>query len=482
MAQQEHDAQKGEEQKPLEPTPANAPENAQNSDPESVDTTPTDSLPDETPAAEAPVAGESTDTPVDSEPATEVTEQLDEMTEETPVSISGGVEEDPVILDKAYAIAEAAADHEKAEPTGDSLAAVTGVDDPGAESVNAGLSSSSSPEETPVSISGTTEEINKDTEQAYDLVEATAAPSATDEEEADEDDTTASTDDEEDDHDETDDSDDVDYSQLSKEELIGALQNEVEALSAANVGAGRFKKSDAMIKEIRPVLDQMKRNEWESAHQKYIAETGSEEGFEFKYDENTRQIEELIKEIRSKKKAYFQNLEKSKDQNFNQKTELLQRLRELVDNDESHETGAADMKSSWEEFKKIQEEWKQAGNVSSPHNGTLWATYNALIDRYFSNRNIYFELKELDRKRNAELKADLCEKIENLVATLGDRPMSREILNEGNQIFEDYKHVGPAPRDEQEVLWQRFKKSLDALYDARRAQYEDQKKTMVEVY
>ncbi len=485
MAQQEHDAQKGEEQKPLQPTPANAPENAQISDSESADMTPADSLTTETPAeetpqAETPVGEEDTTIPTESEPATEVTEELAEMTEETPVSISGGVEEDPVILEKAYAIAEAAADHEKTEPSGDSLAAVTGVDDPRAESVNAGLSSSSSPEETPVSIPETTEETNKDTEQAYDLVEATAAPMASGEDDSD--DTTASTDDEDDDHDEADDSDDVDYSQLSKEELIVTLQNEVEALSGATVGAGRFKKSDAMIKEIRPVIDQMKRNEWESAHQKYIAETGSEEGFEFKYDESTRQIEELIKDIRSRKKAYFQNLEKSKDQNFNQKTELLQRLRELVDNDESHETGAADMKSSWEEFKKIQEEWKQAGNVSSPHNGTLWATYNALIDRYFSNRNIYFELKELDRKRNAELKADLCEKIENLVATLGDRPMSREVLNEGNQIFEDYKHVGPAPREEQEVLWQRFKKSLDALYDARRAQYEDQKKTMVEVY
>jgi hypothetical protein len=37
-------------------------------------------------------------------------------------------------------------------------------------------------------------------------------------------------------------------------------------------------------------------------------------------------------------------------------------MRGLVDGDESHETGAADMKSSWEEFKKIQEEWKTAGN------------------------------------------------------------------------------------------------------------------------
>ena len=140
------------------------------------------------------------------------------------------------------------------------------------------------------------------------------------------------------------------------------------------------------------------------------------------------------------------------------------------------------MKSSWEEFKKIQEEWRAAGNIASPHNGTLWATYNALIDRYFSNRNIYFELKELDRRRNAELKAELCKKVEDLVKSLETRPMTREILAEANHIFEDYKHLGPAPKEEQEKLWQRFKVALDHLYDAQRGQFAEQKKSMQENY
>ncbi|TDB67140.1 DUF349 domain-containing protein [Arundinibacter roseus] len=287
---------------------------------------------------------------------------------------------------------------------------------------------------------------------------------------------------EEEDADEGDSGEEVDYSQLSKEELTAVLQKELEAISVATVAAGRFKKSDALIKEVRPVLDQLKQSEWNAAKEAYVADSGSEDGFEYKHEAGTKAIEDLIKEIRAKKNAFFQALEKNKDQNFNKKTELLQRLRELVDKDESHETDAADMKSSWEEFKKIQEEWKSAGNISSPHNGTLWATYNALIDRYFSNRNIYFELKELDRKRNSELKIELCEKVETLVGSLENRGMSREILQEANQIFEEYKHVGPAPREEQEQLWQRFKKSLDTLYDARRRQYEIQKKAMSEVY
>jgi hypothetical protein len=275
---------------------------------------------------------------------------------------------------------------------------------------------------------------------------------------------------------------DVDYSQLSKEQLVKLLENELSVIQSDGSKPALLKKAEALVKEIRPVLDQIKLKERESALTTFIAETGGEDGFEYKYDAETQKIDSLSREIRGLKNSYYQGQEKEKEKNFNVKTALLQRLRTLLDDEGSRETDASGLKSSWEEFKKIQDEWKLAGNIASPHNGTLWATYNALIDRYFSNRNIYFELKELDRRRNAELKAELCEKVEELGKSLENRPMTREILNEANHIFEDYKHLGPAPKEEQEKLWQRFKEALDVLYDAQRGQFADQKKSMQENY
>jgi len=275
---------------------------------------------------------------------------------------------------------------------------------------------------------------------------------------------------------------DVDYSQLSKEQLVKLLENELSVIQSDGSKPALLKKAESLVKEIRPVLDQIKLKERESALSTFIAETGGEDGFEYKYDAETQKIDSLSREIRGLKNSYYQGQEKEKEKNFNVKTALLQRLRTLLDDEGSRETDASGLKSSWEEFKKIQDEWKLAGNIASPHNGTLWATYNALIDRYFSNRNIYFELKELDRRRNAELKAELCEKVEELGKSLESRPMTREILNEANHIFEDYKHLGPAPKEEQEKLWQRFKEALDVLYDAQRGQFADQKKSMQENY
>ncbi|MCF0050664.1 DUF349 domain-containing protein [Dyadobacter chenwenxiniae] len=275
---------------------------------------------------------------------------------------------------------------------------------------------------------------------------------------------------------------DVDYSQLSKEQLVNILENELASITAEGSKPAALKKAESVAREIRPVLDSIKHKEKETALAAFVAENGGEEGFEYKYDADTQKIDALSREIRGLKNSYYQGQEKEKEKNFNVKTALLQRLRTLLEDEGSKETDASGLKSSWEEFKKIQEEWKQAGNIASPHNGTLWATYNALIDRYFSNRNIYFELKELDRRRNAELKAELCEKVEELGKSLENRPMTREILNEANHIFEDYKHLGPAPKEDQEKLWQRFKEALDVLYNAQRGQFAEQKKSMQENY
>ena len=275
---------------------------------------------------------------------------------------------------------------------------------------------------------------------------------------------------------------DVDYSQLSKEQLVNLLENELSLINSEGVKPSLLKKAEALAREIRPVLDHIKQTDRETALKAFVADSGSEDGFEFKYDAETQKIDALSREIRGLKNTYYQSVEKEKEKNFTVKTSLLQRLRTLLEDEGTRETDASGMKTSWEEFKKIQEEWKSAGNISSPHNGTLWATYNALIDRYFSNRNIYFELKELDRRRNADLKAELCEKVEELVKSLEARPMTREILAEANHIFEEYKHLGPAPKEEQEKLWQRFKVALDHLYDAQRGQFAEQKKSMQENY
>ncbi|MEZ0538660.1 DUF349 domain-containing protein [Fibrella arboris] len=271
----------------------------------------------------------------------------------------------------------------------------------------------------------------------------------------------------------------VDYSNYTKQELVTLLDQTLNSLKAETVAPGLFRQADDVLKQSKPVMDQLKRTERQAALAKYVDETGSEEGFQFRTDDLAIRYEDLYKQIKSQKNTYFQTLDKAKDSNFNAKTDLLRRLRELVESDESN---AGDAKTSWNGFKAIQDEWKAAGNINSPHNATLWATYHALVDRYYSNRNIYFELKELDRKKNAAQKAEVIDKVEAIVKASAEKEVTRQTIDEANALFEEYKHIGPAPKAEQEVLWQRMKVALDALYEKRRGQNEENRKESSQLY
>ncbi len=271
----------------------------------------------------------------------------------------------------------------------------------------------------------------------------------------------------------------ADYSQYSKQDLVALLDQTLAGLNVEPVTPALFRQADDVIKQSKPVMDQLKRAERQAALAKYTEETGAEEGFQFRTDDLALRYEDIYKQIRAQKNTYFQSLDKAKDSNFSAKTDLLRRLRELVESDESN---AGDAKTSWNSFKAIQDEWKAAGNINSPHNATLWATYHALVDRYYSNRNIYFELKELDRKKNTAQKTEVIEKVEAMVLAYAEKDVTRQTIDEANVLFDEYKHIGPAPKAEQEVLWQRMKTALDVLYDKRRGRTEETRKESSQLY
>lgn len=251
---------------------------------------------------------------------------------------------------------------------------------------------------------------------------------------------------EDDDHEDEDQQ--VDYSNYSKKQLVEVL--------AALTKEDNINKIERVLKEVKPHYDELRNAEREKALEKFIAEGGDEADFAYKPDELDIKFDAdygLLKERRSK---HFASIEKQKDDNLAAKNQLLEQLRKLVDDEETT--------ASLDELKKIQSDWKKIGQVPAGQVKTLWANYNALLDRFYDNRSIYFELKELDRKKNLEAKLELCERAEKLQ----EETNLKNAIKELNELHEEFRHIGPVPQEDQEALWQRFKAASDALYDRRR--------------
>lgn len=272
----------------------------------------------------------------------------------------------------------------------------------------------------------------------------------------------------------------VDYSGFEKKDFVSTLEKLLTEVKE-NPSTGVFRRSEDTLKEIRPLFEQIKSTEKAEALAKFKeSNEGAEEGFEFKFDAEVEAFDKFFKALKEERSKYFQSIEKEKDKNFTQKTDLINRLRTLVEGEDSNDP--AHIKTGFNEFKKIQDDWKAAGNVNSPHNNTLWQTYHALVDRFYSNRSIYFELLELDRKRNLQQKIDLCTKIEKISEIAKTDNVTGKMLDEAVAAFEEYKHVGPAPKEENELIWQRVKDALDVIYGKRREQGEASKAEAEQVF
>ncbi len=251
----------------------------------------------------------------------------------------------------------------------------------------------------------------------------------------------------------------LDFDHATKDEVIAKIR---EVKNEDNI---RF--LDRVLKAIKPRFDELYEVSKNEALQKFVSDGNEADSFEYHGDEIDKEFFTLYGQLRAKRNKHYKDLESQKESNLKQKENLLEDLRKIVDGEESA--------SSINSVRELQSEWKKIGPVPGAQNKTLWANYNALLDRYYDNRSIYFELKDLDRKKNLKLKEELCEKAEAL-NSLEDM---KSAIIQLNELHDEYKHVGPVPKDDQEPLWQRFKAASDAIY-AKRKDYFDELKVEFE--
>lgn len=251
-------------------------------------------------------------------------------------------------------------------------------------------------------------------------------------------------------HDKSGELDDVsetpDFQSFAKKDFVAYIK---ELTKTDNV-----KQLDSVLKEIKPLFDELRDRARQEALKRFIEGGGQQDDFEFRADEHDIAFDANYKLIRDKRNAYYKNLEDQKNENLRKKTQLLEQLRTLVDGEDSD--------TAFRTFKEIQHQWKLIGPVAQAQAKTTWANYNALVDRFYDNRSIYFELKELDRKKNLELKYDLCARAEKINAT-----NLNAAVRELNELHYEFKHIGPVPIEVKEVVWQRFKTASDAIYHKR---------------
>ena len=160
-------------------------------------------------------------------------------------------------------------------------------------------------------------------------------------------------------------------------------------------------------------------------------------------------------------KIFLEELEKQKTNNLEAKKIILEELKALIDSEES-------LKKTYDEFKELQDRWKDIGMVPKNEVNNLWQNYHFYVEKFFDKVKINKELRDLDLKKNLESKIELCEKAEELL-------LETSILKSFKQLqkyHQQWKEIGPTPQDKKDEIWDRFKNATDKINELRREHYE----------
>ncbi|HEY4651825.1 MAG TPA: DUF349 domain-containing protein [Pontibacter sp.] len=252
---------------------------------------------------------------------------------------------------------------------------------------------------------------------------------------------------EEDDH--------TDYSQLSTDELRAHL--------ATTLKSSDSRKRHRTINELQRLYDQRFQAERAEALDRFKQEGGTDEDFDYHTSQEHQNLEKLLTAYRDARYQERQQTEEQRQRNLERKQELLGRLRELVE--------SAETKSSSDELKKLQGEWKSIGPVPAGEAQQLWDSYHALLDIFYNNRSIFFELKELDRKRNLDAKLQLIERAE----ALANEQSINKALEELRHLHEEWKNIGPVPNDQRDPIWERFIQASEQVHTRRKTYQEERR-------
>ena len=100
----------------------------------------------------------------------------------------------------------------------------------------------------------------------------------------------------------------VDYSSYTRQQFAELLKD----LSRDD----NFKKVDGILREVKPLYDELKDKERAEALDKFLKDGGTAEDFEFKGDEHDVVFEANLKLIRDRKTAYYKQQEERKAENL----------------------------------------------------------------------------------------------------------------------------------------------------------------------
>ncbi len=248
----------------------------------------------------------------------------------------------------------------------------------------------------------------------------------------------------------------VDYSKHSQVELVNALRDLLDENKGEEI--------KHEVETIKAIFYKNLNDNIETAKKKFIEEGGAEEDFKPEQDPYENDIKELLKRYRYIRIEHNKSLDIKKEENLKKKYEVIEKIKGLINNEES-------INKTFNDFRDLQREWREIGVVPQAKMKNLWDTYHFHVENFYDYIKINRELRDLDLKKNLEAKISLCEKAEELLV----EPSVLKAFDTLQKYHERWREIGPVPREQKDDIWERFKSATAKINKKHQEFYETRK-------
>ncbi|MDX1462449.1 MAG: DUF349 domain-containing protein [Marinirhabdus sp.] len=301
---------------------------------------------------------------------------------------------------------------------------------------------------------------SKTTSEEKESQEGKKAPEKNDMEAAEEKDADDDSEDEEeisssddDEEDEDNEEESVDYSAMTKKELIAALEKLLKNKPVQDI------KKDA--EDIRTEFNAKFAEELAEKKEEFLAEGGNIIDFHYSTPLK-KEFNSLFFDYKEKRNNHYKNLKKDLQANLAKREELIEELKGLLSTEENINT-------TYKHFKDIQERWHTAGPIPRDKYNLTWNTYHHHVENFYDFLHLNREFRDLDFKHNLDAKLKLIIRAEELQ----QEPDVNKAFRELQMLHKMWKEeIGPVAKEYREDVWDKFSAATKVIHDKRQEQLE----------
>ena len=216
------------------------------------------------------------------------------------------------------------------------------------------------------------------------------------------------------------------------------------------------------VEHLKTLFYKMHNAERDAQLKEYLDNGGDPEAYQAVPDalEETFKAEMvLIKEMRARA---FQELEKEKEENLKRKLAIIEKIKNMA-------TSPEEANRSYQEFKRLQQEWKEIKAVPAERSSELWRTYQHNVEQFYDLLKLNSEAREYDFKKNLEMKTRICEAAERLA----EEPDVISAFHQLQELHQQYREIGPVTKDLREEIWTRFKAASTVINKRHQQHFEE---------